>query len=144
MQYYIYAENNNTGIFSPERAEKEFHKLPVIGGLVINEVMASNTSVIADQNGEFDDWVELYNNNSFSINLNGYYLSDNENDLLKWSFPNVSIAPNSYLIVWCDTAGNTQTGLHTNFRLSSDQEEVYLTDPLGLSLIHISEPTRPY
>ena len=131
MQYYIYAENNNTGIFSPERAEKEFHKLPVIGGLVINEVMASNTSVIADQNGEFDDWVELYNNNSFSINLNGYYLSDNENDLLKWSFPNVSIAPNSYLIVWCDTAGNTQTGLHTNFRLSSDQEEVYLTDPLG-------------
>ena len=131
MQYYIYAENNNSGVFSPERAEKEFHKLAVVGGLVINEVMASNTSVIADQNGEFDDWVELYNNNNFSINLNGYYLSDNENDLLKWSFPNVSIAPNSYLIVWCDTAGSSQTGLHTNFRLSSDQEEVYLTDPLG-------------
>ena len=61
-----------------------------------------------------------------SINLNGFYLSDNENDLTKWSFPNISIPANSYLIVWCDTAGNTQSGLHTTYRLSADQEEVYL------------------
>jgi len=132
MQYYIYAENNDAAIFSPQRAEKEFHKLVVAGGLVINEVMASNVNSVADQDGEYDDWVELYNNNSFSINLNGYYLSDNENDLTKWSFPNINIAPNSYLVVWCDTAGNSQSGLHTNYRLSSDQEEVYLTDPLGV------------
>ena len=35
-----------------------------------------------------------------SINLNGFYLSDNENDLTKWSFPNITIQPNDYLIVW--------------------------------------------
>ena len=66
--------------------------------------MAGNVTSVADQNGEYDDWVELYNGNSFSLNLNGYYLSDNENDLTKWTFPNVSIPANDYLIVWCDTA----------------------------------------
>ncbi len=131
VQYYIYAENNDAGIFSPERAEKEFHQLAVVDNLVINEIMASNISSIADQSGEYDDWVELYNGNNFSLNLNGYYLSDSENDLTKWSFPNISIPANSYLIVWCDTAGNTQSGLHTTYRLSADQEEVYLSSPVG-------------
>ena len=123
--------NTDAGIFSPERAEKEFHQLPVVSGLVINEIMAGNVSAVADQNGEYDDWVELYNGNNFSLNLNGYYLSDNENDLTKWTFPNVTIPANGYLIVWCDTAGGTQSGLHTTYRLSADQEEVYLTDPTG-------------
>ena len=131
IQYYIYAENNDAGIFSPERAEKEFHQLAVVDNLVINEIMASNVSAIADQSGEYDDWVELYNGNNFSLNLNGYYLSDSENDLTKWSFPNISIPANSYLIVWCDTAGNSQSGLHTTYRLSADQEEVYLSNPAG-------------
>ena len=129
VQYYIYAENANAGVFSPERAEHEFHQLAVVSGLVINEIMASNFSAVADQDGEYDDWVELYNGNSFSLNLNGYFLSDNENDLTKWTFPNVTIPANDYLIVWCDTAGGTQAGLHTTYRLSADQEEVYLTDP---------------
>ena len=131
VQYYFYAENSDAGVFSPERAEIEFHQLPVVGGLVINEIMAGNVTAVADQNGEYDDWVELYNGNSFSLNLNGYYLSDNENDLTKWTFPNVTIPANDYLIVWCDTAGGTQSGLHTTYRLSADQEEVYLTDPTG-------------
>ena len=72
VQYYIYAENSNAGIFSPERAEHEFHQLAVVGGLVINEIMAANFSSIADQNGEYDDWVELYpsqiNPNAFERN----------------------------------------------------------------------------
>ena len=131
IQYYIYAENNDAGIFSPERAEKEFHQLPVVGALVINEIMAGNFSSVADQDGEYDDWVELYNGTANSINLNGFYLSDNENDIAKWSFPNVTIAANGYLIVWCDTAGGTQAGLHTTYRLSADQEEVYLSGPSG-------------
>jgi len=129
VQYYFYAENNDAGIFSPERAEKEFHQLAVVSGLVINEIMASNFSSVSDQDGEYDDWVELYNGNNFSLNLNGYYLSDSENDLTKWSFPNVTIPANDYLIIWCDTAGITQNGLHTTYRLSTDQEEVYLTSP---------------
>ena len=134
IQYYFYAENNDAGIFSPQRAEKEFHQLAVVSGLVINEIMASNLSAISDQDGEYDDWVELYNGNNFDLNLNGYYLSDSENDLTKWSFPNVTIGANDYLIIWCDTAGSSQAGLHTTYRLSADQEEVYLSDPTGVTI----------
>ena len=132
VQYYIYAENSQSGIFSPERAEHEFHQLPVVSGLVINEIMASNFSEVADQDGEYDDWVELYNGGSSAINLSGFHLSDDENTLNKWTFPNITIQPNDYLIIWCDTAGNSQSGLHTTYRLSADQEEVYLTDPSGV------------
>jgi hypothetical protein len=144
VQYYFYTENTDAGIFSPERAEKEFHQLPVVSGLVINEIMAGNFSAIADQNGEYDDWVELYNGGASSINLNGFHLSDNKNDLTKWTFPNVTIPSNDYLIVWCDTAGGTQSGLHTTYRLSADQEEVYLSDPSGntIDAVHyVNMPT---
>jgi len=132
VQYYFYAENTDAGIFSPERAEKECHQLPVVGGLVINEIMAGNVNAVADQDGEYDDWVELYNGNNFSVDLNGYHLSDNESNPTKWSFPSMSIPANDYLIIWCDTAGGTQLGLHTTYRLSADQEEVYLTNSLGI------------
>ena len=144
VQYYIYAENANAGVFSPERAEHEFHQLAVVSGLVINEIMAANFSAVADQDGEFDDWVELYNGNSFSLDLSGYYLSDSENDLTKWTFPNVTIPANDYLIIWCDTAGGTQSGLHTTYRLSADQEEVYLTAPTGIvidAVHYVNMPT---
>jgi hypothetical protein len=144
VQYYIYAENANAGAFSPERAEHEFHQLSVVSSLVINEVMAANFSEVSDQDGEFDDWVELYNGNSFSLDLSGYYLSDSENDLTKWTFPNVTIPSNDYLIIWCDTAGGTQSGLHTTYRLSADQEEVYLTAPTGIvidAVHYVNMPT---
>lgn len=130
VQYYIYAENNDAGIFSPERAEHEFHFLPVVGDLVINEFMASNTSAVEDVSSggsEYDDWVELYNRGNTSINLLGYHLSDNENVLDKWTFPDVSIAPNEYLIVWLDNDLDATSGLHTNFRLSTDGEELFLS-----------------
>ena len=143
IQYYIYAENINAGIFSPQRAEHDFHQIPVVSGLVINEVMASNTSSVADQDGEYDDWVELYNGGLNPINLSGFHLSDNENILDKWTFPNITIQPNEYLIVWCDTAGSTQNGLHTTYRLSSDQEEVYLTDPSGVVIDAIHYVNMP-
>ena len=144
VQYYIYAENATASIFSPERAEHEFHQLAVVSSLVINEIMAANFSKVSDQDGEFDDWVELYNGGNTSINLEGFYLSDNENDLTKWIFPNTVIQANDYKIIWCDTAGSSQTGLHTTYRLSADQEEVYLIDPSGIvvdAVHYVNMPT---
>lgn len=130
VQYYIYAENNDAGVFSPERAEHEFHYLPVVGDLVINEFMASNTSSVEDTSSgftEYDDWVELYNRGNSTINLLGYHLSDNENLLDKWTFPDVSIAPDEYLVVWLDNDIDASSGLHTNFRLSAEGEELFLS-----------------
>jgi hypothetical protein len=130
IQYYIYAENQDAGIFSPQRAEHEFHSMAVVGSLVINELMASNTSSVADVSSgidEYDDWVELYNGSNQSINLDGYYLSDKESTLDKWQFPNVSIDADDYLIVWLDGDELIQDGLHTSFKLSAQEEALFLS-----------------
>ena len=136
-QYYIYAENDEAGKFSPERAEYEYHTITagfvsgVVGDLVINEFMASNDETEADQDGEFDDWIELYNNGTSSIALDGYFLSDNFENLMKWEFPEgTSIDADGYLMVWCDEDGE-QEGLHANFKLSSGGEVIFLVNPEG-------------
>ncbi|MFK7781749.1 CotH kinase family protein [Psychroserpens sp.] len=102
-QYYIYAENNNIGAFSPARAEHEFYSINAtyatipVGDLVVNELMASNATTVADQDGEYDDWVELYNNSSETISLDNLYLSDDPTDLLAWQFPTgITMAPGEY------------------------------------------------
>ncbi|MGB0916663.1 MAG: CotH kinase family protein [Flavobacteriales bacterium] len=128
VQYYIYADNANAGKFSPVRAEHEFHTLLVGGDVVLNELMASNSTTAEDQDGESDDWIELFNRTSSSVDLTGFFLSDNEDNLDKWEFPaGTSIDANGYLIVWADK-DTLQTGLHTNFKLSSSGEMVILSD----------------
>ncbi len=105
--------------------------IPAANGLVINEIMASNSETMADQDGEFEDWIELYNNGSASIDLEGYYLSDNINNLTKWEFPTgTAIAAGGYVTVWADEDG-MQEGLHANFKLSASAESVYLVSPVG-------------
>lgn len=144
MQYFIYAENDDAGIFSPQRAEYEYHTIiatstvPSAGDLVINEFMASNDATQADQDGEFDDWIEFYNNSDSSIDLEGYFLSDDFSDLTKWAFPEgTSIEPNGYLVVWADS-DETQSGLHTNFRLLAASENIFLVDPNGAIVDEVS------
>ena len=133
-QFYIFAENDNIGKFSPQRAEYEYHTVvattsnPTAGDLVINELLASNDETVADQDGEYDDWIELYNNGSNSIDLSGYYLSDDATDLSKWSIPQGTvIEANEYLIIWADD-DEDQEGLHANFKLSAAGESVVLSN----------------
>ena len=125
FQYYIYAENSNAGLFSPQRAEHEYHFLTVSipfcnsGDVLINEIVASNSSSAYDLNAESDDWVELFNTTATPIDLSGMYLSDEPINLMKWAFPiGTNIPANGYLMVWCDN-DTEQAGLHTNFKLSS-------------------------
>lgn len=139
-QYYIYAENNNIGRFSPERAEHEFHTLvatyPVInaGDISINELMAQNSATAQDEMGVYEDWVELYNNTSNDLDLGGYLLTDDTASLSKWQFPlNTVIPANGYLIVWCDDDA-TNGPLHATFKLSAGGESVTLSTP-GLALV---------
>ena len=134
MDYYIYAENSNAGVFSPARAEHEYYHLNVTNNAVyfkevaFNEIMAKNDAAIADQNGEYDDWIELYNTSNHRINLSDLYLSDDKNDKLKWKFPsNASIESHSVLIVWTDL-DTLQQGLHTNFKLAAAGDSVYISN----------------
>jgi hypothetical protein len=125
FEYYIYAENANAGIFSPQRAEHEYHSINVVmpyavnGNVLINEVLASNSNYGHDSNDESDDWIELYNTTNTGLDLSGLYLSDDPLNLMKWPFPlGTAINANDHLIVWADN-DIEQSGLHTNFKLSS-------------------------
>ena len=138
FEYYIYADNNNAGKFSPARAEHEFHTLavtfpaPAVGSLLINEVLASNDALLFDLNGEDDDWIELVNTTNTTIDLAGFYLSDDPLNLMAWAFPaGTNIPANGYLLVWADK-DTLQQGLHANFKISADGEYVYLSNGLNV------------
>jgi hypothetical protein len=140
MQYYIYAENADAGKFSPVRAEHEFYELTLSSTVVINEIMPSNNETASDQDGEFNDWIELYNNTSSTIDISGYHLSDSVADPTKWVFPDgTTIGANDYLIVWADN-DILQTGLHANFKLSSGGETIVFSDELGLPINTVTYP----
>jgi hypothetical protein len=93
----------------------------------INEILADNDKIIADSAGEFDDVVELYNSGNETVSLFRWHLSDDPNNLKKFRFGNVTIAPGEFLLVWCDE-DVLQPGIHANFRLNVNGESLILTD----------------
>jgi hypothetical protein len=138
VRFYVEARSANVAkaaAFSPPRAEQQTYSYRVAvttasnSPVVINEVMASNTSTLADPQGEFDDWIELRNLTDQEVDLTGRYLSDEPNNPRKWAFPAGTVLPaDGYLIVWADEDGSDMPGLHASFKLSADGEEIFLTD----------------
>lgn len=134
VRYYVEAISNNATLsasYLPTGAEHDVFvyavsAVPNPNGVVINELMASNNNTVADNAGDYDDWVELYNNNNYSVDLSGYYLSDNNYSLMKWQFPNGTIIPaNDYLIVWADEEA-IEGALHCSWKMSSAGETITL------------------
>ncbi|MGE5394576.1 MAG: lamin tail domain-containing protein [Candidatus Saccharibacteria bacterium] len=68
--------------------------------IVINEISNMNSGQIVDEDGEYEDWIELYNTSSSSTNLSGYYLSDDSLNLEKWPIPSYQMAPSGYLTIF--------------------------------------------
>jgi len=138
VRYYLEARGTNAAQaarFSPARAEHETYNYRVSiakasnSPVVINEFMASNTSTLADPQGEFDDWIELYNLTDSAVSLTGRYLSDEPNNPRKWQFPaGTSIPAKGYLLVWADEDTTITDGLHASFKLAASGDEIYLTD----------------
>ena len=101
------------------------------GKLYINEIMASNVSVYMDNDGDYSDYIEIYNGYNKKINLKDYCLSDSEYQTTKWKFPDISINPHEYLLVYAsgkDYCNISERICHTNFKLSSNGETLTLTD----------------
>lgn len=100
--------------------------------ILINEVMADNLSVISNEKGIYADWIEIYNSSSETIALKNYYLSDNKNELTKWNFPDINLAPAEYMIIFCDNEiSEDNKYIHANFMLNSDEETLYLSNAAG-------------
>lgn len=101
------------------------------GDVVINEFLALNQNAETDEAGQHDDWLELYNNTSIPISLDGVYLTDKADNPTKWPFPaGTTIAPNGFLIVWCDE-DQAQGPLHANFKISGEGEFLMLSNGAG-------------
>lgn len=111
-------------------------------GVTINEVVSSNYNSISDEDGDFSDWIELYNNASISIDLDGYFLSDEFDENQKWTFPSVTIQPNDFLIVFISGKNKLDiTELHTNFKIKSSGERIVLSDASYLVLDNMVIPS---
>jgi hypothetical protein len=140
VRYYVQAtaaDSVGTLAFDPEGAEHDFYTYVVTypqaaySGIVFNEVMAKNVAIIADPQGEYEDWIELENVSEQTISLTGMYLSDDPNYPLKWQFPDgTEIGPRQYLLVWADEDGEDEPGLHANFKISAGGETLWLFDTI--------------
>lgn len=97
--------------------------------LYINEFMTSNTTTgIVDENGEADDWIELYNGEEREIRLLNFFCSDDSTDLRKYALPDTTIAAHGYLLIWADDAPDEGV-LHAPFKLSAERgEEIILSN----------------
>lgn len=113
--------------------------------VIISEFMASNKTVLLDEDGEAEDWIELHNTGSSAVQLQGWYLTDDSNDLQAWTFPDVSLQANEYLLVFASNkdraASNSE--LHTNFKLKSGGEFLALVRPDGTSVASEYAPEYP-
>ncbi|MDR2571410.1 MAG: lamin tail domain-containing protein [Oscillospiraceae bacterium] len=102
--------------------------------ILISEVMASNRETIADEDGDFSDFIELYNAGLGSVNLSGWYLSDGDLQPLRWMLPDIVLEPGEYVLFFASGKNKQQAdGIwHTSFSVSSDgSEPVLLSMPDG-------------
>jgi len=93
--------------------------------ILINELMSSNSITCADESGDFPDWIEIYNADTFAVNLANFGLSDDPDKPFKWRFPSVVIEPNNHLLIW---ASDKNYQLHTNFKIKSSGETLILSN----------------
>jgi CotH kinase protein/Lamin Tail Domain/Secretion system C-terminal sorting domain len=141
VRFYVEAISSNTQksrSYLPVGAEHDVYFYSVgammadVRPVVINEIVPDNEFGTADAAGEFEDWIELYNVSSESVDLSGWHLTDNPLNFTKYAFPDGFIlAPGAYEIVWCDEDGALQGDWHANFKLSKSGETIYLLNPAG-------------
>ncbi|WP_456437782.1 lamin tail domain-containing protein [Psychroserpens sp.] len=112
---------------------------PLFSQVIINEYSASNLEGYTDNYDAQEDWIELYNTGSSSVNIGGYHLSDSETNSDKWEIPSgITIPANGYLKFWCSGRNEVSgTDYHTNFKLKQtkvDTETIVFADSDGTIL----------
>ena len=99
--------------------------------VMITEFAASNVGTVMDEDGDFVDWIEIFNGAATPVDLRDWSLSDDGERVGKWVFPSVELAPGEFLVVFASGKNRRQPDapLHTNFRLEADGEDLFLADP---------------
>jgi gliding motility-associated-like protein len=105
--------------------------------VVVNEISAANFGGFADNYGDFEDWIELYNTGGADVDLSGFWLSDDELEPMKWEIPaGTTITAGGYLLIYASDRDESVGGnLHTSFKITqARQEGAVLSDPSGTIL----------
>ncbi len=114
--------------------------------VLITEFLAGNDTVLADEDGDFRDWIEIFNSGSSTADLGGYYLTDESGNLTKWQIPaGTSLEPSSFLVVFASDKDRAVAGeeLHTNFKLSTSGEYLALVAADGSTVLSEFSPEFP-
>lgn len=114
--------------------------------VIINEFMADNDGTLDDAEGQSSDWIELYNGTGSSINLLGYFLTDDAAVPNKWALPSYVLPSGGYLVVFASNKDTTFNGteFHTNFKLNNNGEYLALSKIDGGGLVTLTEYSPAY
>ena len=115
--------------------------LALKGQFIINEFSASNSSLIADPDYDnYADWLEIYNVSESHENLNGYYITDNLENLDKYQIVfDTVIPPGGFILLWMDDIGDS---LHVSFKLAQEGESIGIVDPEGTLIDSLTYPAQ--
>ena len=116
-----------------------------MGNPIISEFMASNSTVLPDEDGDFSDWIEISNPTNNPIDLGGYHLTDDDDDPEKWTFPRISLPANSSIIVFASGKDRTdaKSPLHTDFELNAKGEYLALISKDNKTILTEFSPVFP-
>ena len=126
---YVYYYNGtpgkeNSGEFSLDAIIEEGNDYKIR----INEIMTNNTSLMKSIDNKFYSMIELYNYGEEDINLEGFHLSDKEDNIAKYTFDKVVIKKNDYLVVYAGGESNNSE-IHANFKINSKDGTLILSSP---------------
>lgn len=116
-------------------------------GLIINEILATNGTGLTDEDGDYSDWIEIYNRGSQAINLSGWSLTDDPGQPEKWTFPDATLGGHEYLVVFASGKDRKDAGrdvpLHTNFNLNKKAEFLGLYNVFQGKFMDTDSPQFP-
>ncbi|MEM7234561.1 MAG: chitobiase/beta-hexosaminidase C-terminal domain-containing protein, partial [Planctomycetota bacterium] len=113
--------------------------------LVISEILAVNDTVVQDEDGDYSDFLEVFNAGPTAVNLGGYYLTDDALELTKWEIPDMVLPSGGFALFFCSDKDRIDPSaeLHTNFKLLSTGEYLAIVDPDGQTPVFEFDPYPP-
>jgi len=145
---YAYFATATPGTENVSDYSQVLSELSVTGsGIVINEFMMDNKAFVYDEDGDCPDWVEIRNCSENSVSLSGYGLSDNFDNHLKWTFPDVTLESGGYILVMLSGKSKKydydSVFLHADFKLSESDDGLMLSDEKGVIIDRIAAVRLP-